>query len=128
MIKLFILPVMPFIACVQVVFADGQATSSIVLTVHADNTPELNEDMRVVLTGVVENGVAPSGDQSKGATIVTGQATSFITVTANDAPHGVVIWSSNTSLVDEVEGMNSAVTLSLVREFGTIGDILVSYR
>lgn len=108
-------------------FANGQFAAVITLTVRADNIPELNEVTRVSLTDIIENGVPPGGDQTRGASIVTGQATSFITVTANDAPHGVILWSANASTTAEVEGANSQVNLSIIREFGTIGDVVVSY-
>ena len=108
-------------------FLNGQSAAVIALTVQADNIPELNEVTRVTLTQVVENGVPEGGDQMKGASIVTGQATSFITVTANDAPHGVILWSLNATTTTEVEGVNAQVNLNIIREFGTIGDVVVSY-
>lgn len=105
----------------------GQSVATLTLTILADTTPELNEVTRVTLTGISENGVPSGGDQSRGATIITGQATSFITVTANDAPHGVVSWAVNATDTIEVEEMDSMVELVIIREFGTIGDIIISY-
>lgn len=101
--------------------------STITLIVQADSIPELNEVSRVSLTGILENGVPPGGDPSRGATTVTGQITSFITVTANDAPHGVVMWTVNSTDTPEVDEMDTVIELSIVREFGTIGDIVISY-
>ena len=109
------------------VFLSGQSVSTLTLTVLADTMPELNEVTRVSLTGISENGVPSGGDQSRGATIITGQSTSFITVTANDAPHGVVSWAVNTTNTAELEGVDSMIELVIVREFGTIGDIIISY-
>ena len=51
----------------------------------------------------------------------------MITIQANDDPHGVIYWSSMMVLVDEEEGINTEVQLILIREFGDIGSIVISY-
>ena len=111
----------------QVVFAEGQSVATITLTVAADIAPELSEVTRVILTGVVENGVPPGGDQSRGAQILPSQREAVITIQANDAPHGVVVWSADVVTATEEDGVDSEVTLTLFREFGSIGMIVVSY-
>ena len=51
----------------------------------------------------------------------------MVTIQANDDPHGVIVWQSNSTEV--VEGDTSTiVTLTLLREFGDIGDITIRYR
>lgn len=108
-------------------FPNGTSTASITLFIVADNTPELNEVTMVTLTSVVENGVPPSGDQSRGARLASAQNVAVITVQANDDPHGVVTWSPLVIQTQEEEGRNSVLLLSIAREFGDIGAIIISY-
>ena len=117
-----------FLCAVQVVFGDGVASEDIVLYFAADSDPELQEESQFQLTEVSQNGIPEGGDASRGATIVPGEDIAFITVSANDAPHGVVIWSVSNVSSAEVEGQNSTISLTLIREFGTIGNIVVSVR
>ncbi len=81
----------------------------------------------VTLTSVIENGVPSSGDQTRGARVIPGQNQAVITVLANDDPHGVVTWSPAVVMTEEEESGSSVVQLTLVREFGAIGTIIVSY-
>lgn len=111
----------------QVTFPDGVSSASITLTVSPDEVAELNEVTLVTLTDVVENGVPPSGDQTRGATIASGQSQAVITVQANDDPHGVVSWSPLIVRAEELEEMTNNVQLIIVREFGTVGAIIISY-
>lgn len=112
----------------QLVFGDGVSSDEILLYLAADSDPELQEESQVQLTEVTQNGVPEGGDPSRGATIVPGEDVAFITVSANDAPHGVVVWSVSNVSSAEVEGQDSTVSLTLIREFGTIGSIVVSVR
>ena len=113
---------------VQVVFADGVSTATITLLIQPDLVPELDEVTTVALTGILENGVAAGGDPARGARLAPlGQTTAVITVQANDAPHGVVVWSPPVVMVTEEEGVDSVAQLTLVREFGSIGAIIISY-
>jgi len=112
----------------EVDFADGVSVSTIVLLIQPDLFPELNEVTRVTLTGVLENGVAVGGDPTRGARLApAGQTTAVVTVQANDAPHGVVVWSPSVVMVTEEEEVDSVVQLTLIREFGSIGAIIISY-
>lgn len=81
----------------------------------------------VTLTEVVVNGVPSSGDQTRGARLASGQSQAVITVQANDDPHGVVSWSPLTVTAEEQEGRDNVVQLTIVREFGTVGAIIISY-
>ena len=81
----------------------------------------------VTLDRVVENGVPEGGDSSRGASITPGRHQAVITVQASDFPHGVVSWMPAVVMTTEVEGADSTVTLTLVREFGSIGAIVIGY-
>ncbi len=112
----------------QVIFPDGVSTSTINLLIVADVDPELNEVTEVSLITITENGVPPGGDTARGARLIPSQILSVITVQANDAPHGVVVWSPPVVVAIENEGVDNTVELTLIREFGSIGAILISYR
>lgn len=111
----------------QVIFPDGVSVATIRLLISADNIAELDEVTTVTLTNVVENGVPTSGDQSRGARLALGRNQAVITVQANDDPHGVIAWSPTMVMADEVEGRNNVVEFTLVREFGAIGAVVISY-
>lgn len=102
--------------------------ATINLMVHSDTTPELDELTRVTLTGVTRSGVPDGTDPSRGAELIPGRTVAVVTIVANDAPHGVVVWSPEIVMLDEEDGVNSTVQLTLIREFGAIGAIAVSYR
>ena len=99
------------------------------VTVLADAIPELKEVASIKLTGIVRGGVAAGSDTSRGAKLISTRSVSVITIEANDEPHGVVSWSPSSLSIkaSEMEGANSAVTLTIVREFGTVGVLLVNY-
>lgn len=99
------------------------------MTVVADSTPELEEVATITLTGVVRGGVAAGLDTTRGAKLISSQSASVITIEANDDPHGVVSWSPSSVSVKtpEAEGSDSVVRLTVVREFGTVGVLLVNY-
>lgn len=101
--------------------------ATISLLVRSDNISELNEVTMVTLTNVIENGVPLTGDQTRGAEVIPEQSQAVITVLANDDPHGVVTWSPTVVMTEEEEGGSSTVQLTLIREFGAIGAIVVSY-
>ena len=108
-------------------FLDGESQSNITLALEGDSTPELSEMTFVTLTRVTESGVPEGGDTSRGAQIISGRNQAVITVQASDFPHGVISWVSPVVMATEVEGMDSTVTLTLVREFGSIGAIVIAY-
>lgn len=112
----------------QVTFPDGASLATISLLVLSDNTSELNEVTTVTLTNIVLNGVPPSGDPARGAGLTPGRNEAVLTVQANDVPHGEVGWAAAVVMaVEEEEGENGNVQLLLVREFGAIGVIIISY-
>ncbi len=101
--------------------------ATIMLTIQADTIAELNEVTTITLTNVVENGVTDSGDPSRGAGVIPGETEAVVTVQANDDPHGVVAWSPTLRRVQELEGVNGVYQLTIVRESGAIGAIVISY-
>ena len=94
--------------------------------ISPDTVPELNEVTMVTLTQIIDNGVPMGGDETKGATLNSDRTTAVVTVAANDDPHGVVVWLVNVTEVEETEG-NNIVSLTLLREFGSIGDISINF-
>ena len=102
--------------------------ATINLVIVHDINPELNEVTMVTLTEILDNGVPEGGDETRGATLISGRSTSVITVSANDDPHGLFLWSSETLDVEELEDTGNVVTVYILREFGTIGDVIVNYR
>ena len=101
--------------------------ATITLLIQSDIIPELNELTTVTLTAVLENGVPEGGDVSRGAKITPSQSQAVVTVEANDAPHGVITWTPSVVMVTEDEGIDNNVQLSLVREFGAIGAVVITY-
>ena len=112
----------------QVVFIEGASEATITVTVHPDLLPELNEVTVVELIDITQNGVPPGSDATRGAEFISGRTQSFLTVRANDAPHGVLVWSATQVPVEEVDGVDNVVHLTILREFGSIGAILITYR
>lgn len=111
----------------QVVFPAGVSSGSIALNVRADNVSELNEITTVSLTNIMESGFSASEDQSRGARLFPGRTEAFMTIQANDDPHGVIAWFPVTVLVDEQEGTDYELQLMLIRLFGDIGVVVISY-
>ena len=112
----------------QVLFAVNVSEATITLTVHPDLFPELNEVTVIELTEITANGVPPGSDASRGAQLLPERTRSFITVQANDAPHGVLVWSASRVLATEEDSVDNSIQLTILREFGSIGAILISYR
>ena len=81
----------------------------------------------VTLTNIALNGVPPSGDPTRGAGLAPGRNEAVLTVQANDVPHGEVGWTAAVVMAVEEEGENANLQLFLVREFGAIGAIVISY-
>ena len=108
-------------------FAENVAEATIHLTIQADDFPELTEITQVELTEVTADGVSSSEIVQRGAVIDQATSIAFISVLANDFPHGQIRWAS--SLVTTAEPNTTAeVELTLIRESGAIGDIIVTYR
>ena len=111
----------------QVVFLNGSSLATISLQIQPDVEPELNEVTQVLLTAITESGIAPGEDPTRGAELVPSQTLAVVTVQANDAPHGVIVWSPDVVMATEEEDVENTVQLTLIREFGSLGAIVISY-
>ncbi|XP_078413685.1 adhesion G-protein coupled receptor V1 [Cetorhinus maximus] len=107
-------------------FTEGQALTTVSLTVLADNIPEVAEIVTVTLVKVTTMGVQ---DQAKGATIDFNKRNAILTILPNDSPYGVVGWHINSLHVSlqepEFDAIN--ITLTIIREQGFVGDVAVQY-
>ncbi|NWV12723.1 GPR98 protein, partial [Ptilonorhynchus violaceus] len=115
-----------FPASGMITFSEGQALSTITLTILADSVAELSEAVEITLTHVTTVGVQ---DTTKGAVIDPERARAVLTILPSDSPHGVIEWHMESLFVKvtEPEGQENSTTLSLqiVREQGFVGDIAV---
>ncbi|KAG8524634.1 Adhesion G-protein coupled receptor V1 [Galemys pyrenaicus] len=105
-------------------FSEGQALSTITLTVLADDIPELSEVVIITLNRITTEGVV---DPSKGATIDQKRNKSVITTLPNDSPYGLVGWHAESLFVSVGEPKENITILRLqiVREKGLTGDIAI---
>lgn len=110
----------------RVVFLDNVTEGNFDLFVTADGVPELNEVTRVTLR-IIQSGVEPGVDPARGAMISSSNGVAVITVLANDEPHGVFTWATSTTTATEVESDSNDVRVTIVREFGAVGAVEVSF-
>ncbi|KAM4808264.1 adhesion G-protein coupled receptor V1 [Rhinophrynus dorsalis] len=110
-----------------VTFSDGQALTTITVTVIADNVAELTETVTVMLTRVTTVNIR---DPMRGATLDPKRSKAVLVILPNDSPHGIIGWHINSSTVkvDEPEGKSTVVTLQVIREQGFVGDIAVQLQ
>ncbi|NXM57764.1 GPR98 protein, partial [Illadopsis cleaveri] len=115
-----------FPASGMITFSEGQALSTITLTVLADSVAELSEAVEITLTRVTTVDVQ---DPTKGAVIDPERATAVLSILPSDSPHGVIAWHMESLFVKitEPEGQENSttVTLQIVREQGFVGDLAV---
>ena len=104
------------------VFPEGTSTATITLVFQPDSVPELNEVTRVRLMSATVQGGGVNQPQ-----LIAGRQEAVITVEANDAPHGVISWSPTFVTTMETDGRDNTVQLTIVREFGTIGSVVIGY-
>ncbi|XP_060617754.2 adhesion G-protein coupled receptor V1 isoform X2 [Anolis sagrei] len=107
-----------------ITFSEGQALSTITLTVLADVIAEVAETVIVTLTHVNTVGIQ---DSQKGATLDSKRAKAVLTVLPNDSPYGIIGWHANSYFINisEPEDKSTVVTLHILREQGFVGDIRV---
>ncbi|XP_059551072.1 adhesion G-protein coupled receptor V1 [Myotis daubentonii] len=105
-------------------FSEGQALSTITLTILADDVPELSEIVTITLTRISTEGVE---DPSKGAAIDQKRSKSVITTLPSDSPYGLVGWHAESLFVRVAEPKENITTLQLqiVRDKGLRGDIAI---
>ncbi|XP_053555694.1 LOW QUALITY PROTEIN: adhesion G-protein coupled receptor V1 [Bombina bombina] len=107
-----------------VTFSDGQALTTITVTVVADHIAELTETITVTLTKVITMNIP---DPLRGAKLDPKRSKAVLIILPNDSPHGVIGWHANSLSVnvEEPEGNVTTITLQVVREQGFVGDIAI---
>ncbi|XP_043920117.1 adhesion G-protein coupled receptor V1 [Protopterus annectens] len=111
----------------EVTFSDGQALSTISLTVLDDKIPEMAETVSITLISIATLGIR---DPSRGAVIDTKRNTAVLTILPNDSPYGVIGWHTDSLFVrvKEPDGITALnVSLRIVREQGFVGDVAVYF-
>lgn len=109
----------------------GMNTTTLPIRVINDNTIELAELATVTLTEVVSDGnTDPDVSSSMAAQINPLTSSAAVTIQANDYPHGLLTFapSSRSVTVDEPgTGNLTSVTLTIIREYGTLGILLSAH-
>ncbi|KAJ0067530.1 hypothetical protein NL108_008007, partial [Boleophthalmus pectinirostris] len=109
-----------------ITFAQDQSEAKISLSVIADGIPELSETVIIILTDVTMEVQDP-----KNAAVINKQlAQALITIKPNGSPYGVIGWHLDSQFTQTNESQRGAVnvTLSLVREQGSMGDVAIHYQ
>lgn len=91
----------------QITFSEGQALSTITLTILADSAAELSETVAITLTRVTTVGVQ---DTTRGATIDPKRSRAVLTILPSDSPHGVIGWHTNSLFVKVTEPEGRSVS------------------
>ena len=69
-----------------------------------------------------------SSDANRGAVLNTARVTAMLIIPANDDPYGVISWK-NTLIISQEDGPKDAtLSVYIMRQYGVIGDIVVSYE
>ncbi|XP_041793349.1 adhesion G-protein coupled receptor V1 isoform X2 [Chelmon rostratus] len=110
-----------------VTFSEGQSMAIISLTVIADGVPELRESVTITLMDVTTVGLQ---DLRQAAVIDKQRAQALLTILPNGSPYGVIGWhlDSQFTLTQEPERIPVNVTLSIVREQGSSGEVEIHYQ
>ncbi|XP_070689817.1 adhesion G-protein coupled receptor V1 [Pempheris klunzingeri] len=110
-----------------VTFSEGQSVAIISLTVIADGVPELKESVTITLMDVTTVGLQ---DLRQAAVIDKQQAQALLTILPNGSPYGVIGWhlDSQFTLTQEPQTVPVNVTLSIVREQGSSGEVAIHYQ
>ncbi|KAM7391822.1 hypothetical protein PAMP_022479 [Pampus punctatissimus] len=110
-----------------VTFSEGQSVAIISLTVIADGVPELRESVTITLIDVTTVGLQ---DLQQAAVIDKQQAQAQLTILPNGSPYGVIGWhlDSQFTLTQEPQRIPVNVTLSIVREQGSSGEVAIHYQ
>ncbi|XP_045890437.1 adhesion G-protein coupled receptor V1 [Micropterus dolomieu] len=110
-----------------VTFSEGQSVAIISLTVIADGVPELRESVTITLRDVTTVGLQ---DLQQAAVIDKQRAQALLTILPNGSPYGVIGWhlDSQFTLTQEPQRVPVNVTLSIVREQGSSGEVEIHYQ
>ena len=111
----------------SVIIPDMGSQANIPVIIVGDAIPELNESLTVTLTGVEL--VSPEGEE--GGPILGAITESILIILENDDPRGVfTITASDGSPVARViepDSFSFGITLRVVRQRGSIGQVSVSW-
>ncbi|XP_062238571.1 adhesion G-protein coupled receptor V1 [Platichthys flesus] len=110
-----------------VTFSEGQSVAIISLAVIADGVPELKESVTITLMDVTTVGLQ---DLRQAAVIDKQRAQAALFILPNGSPYGVIGWhlDSQFTLTQEPQRTPVNVTLSIVREQGSSGEVAVHYQ
>ncbi|KAF7670351.1 hypothetical protein LDENG_00010120 [Lucifuga dentata] len=110
-----------------VTFSESQSVATISLTVIADGVPELRESITIALMDVTTVGLE---DLQQAAVIDQQRARALLTILPNGSPYGVIGWHLDSQFTQTQEPQKSPinVTLSVVREQGSSGQVAVHYQ
>ncbi|XP_042344940.1 adhesion G-protein coupled receptor V1 [Plectropomus leopardus] len=110
-----------------VTFSEGQSVAIISLTVIADGVPELTESVIITLIDVTTVGLQ---DLRQAAVIDKQRAQALLSILPNGSPYGVIGWhlDSQFTLTQEPQRDSVNVTLSIVREQGSSGEVEIHYQ
>ncbi|XP_053180894.1 adhesion G-protein coupled receptor V1 [Scomber japonicus] len=110
-----------------VTFSEGQSVAIISLTVIADGVPEVRESVTITLMDVTTVGLQ---DLQQAAVIDKQRAQALLTILPNGSPYGVIGWhlDSQFILTEEPQRVPVNVTLSIVREQGSSGEVAIHYQ
>ena len=69
-----------------------------------------------------------SADPNRGAVLNSARAVAMLVIPANDEPHGVITWKNVVVISQEDGPKNVTLSVYVMRLFGLIGDIVVSFE
>ncbi|XP_036069486.1 adhesion G-protein coupled receptor V1 isoform X2 [Oryzias melastigma] len=110
-----------------VTFSEGQRLAIISLAVIADGFPELRESVTITLMDVTTVGLQ---DLRNAAVIDKHLSRALFTILPNGSPYGVIGWhlDSQFTLTQEPQRTPVNVSLTIVREQGSSGDVAIYYQ
>ncbi|XP_041856249.1 adhesion G-protein coupled receptor V1 [Melanotaenia boesemani] len=110
-----------------VTFSNGQTLAIISVAVIADGFPELHERVTVTILDVTTVGLQ---DLRHAAVIDKQRSQALLTILPNGSPYGVIGWhlDSQFILTDEPQRAPVNVTLSVVREQGSSGEVAIHFQ
>uniref|UniRef100_A0A8D3DRH1 Adhesion G-protein coupled receptor V1 n=1 Tax=Scophthalmus maximus TaxID=52904 RepID=A0A8D3DRH1_SCOMX len=107
-----------------VTYSEDQSVAIISLAVIADGVPELRESVTITLMDVTTVGLQ---DLRQAAVIDKQRAQALLTILPNGSPYGVIGWHLDSQFTLTQEPQIN-VTLSIVREQGSSGEVEIRYQ
>ena len=65
---------------------------------------------------------------NRGAVLNSARVTAMLIIPANDDPYGVISWKNTLIISQEAVPTTTTLSVNIMRQFGVIGDIVVSYE